>query len=112
MTFRSWHDICHLSPTSAVSPCVRTGQDGEMGISLWWGRGCFVIKFVILEGVWMSEETKKRSVEYILCRLLETATGMKLIWLDLATGRAMFQFSPTEEQVTKFLESVPAAGKA
>lgn len=57
----------------------------------------------------MSEETKLRLVRFILVRLLETATGMKLLGVDFNSGLALFKFSPTDEQVTKFLQQVPAA---
>lgn len=86
---------------------VRVGP--VLGHPLCVGEGMSVIKFVILEGVVMSEETRKRLVIAILSRLLETATGMKLLWIDMGNGRAMFQFSPTDEQVAKFLQAVPVA---
>lgn len=57
----------------------------------------------------MTQETRLRLVRFILSRLLETATGMRLVWLDLESGRAMFYFEPTDEQVRKFLEQVPVA---
>jgi len=60
----------------------------------------------------MSEDMKRKLVRFILSRLLETATGMKLLWLDLDTGRALFRFSPTDEMVTEFLKQVPMAGAA
>ncbi len=60
----------------------------------------------------MSNETKLRLVRFIISRLLETATGMKLLWLDMNTGRAMFEFSPTDETVREFLDRVPQAGAA
>jgi hypothetical protein len=58
----------------------------------------------------MNDEVRLRLVRFILCRLLESATGMRMLWLDMSTGRAMFEFQPTDEQVAKFLQAVPVAG--
>ena len=55
----------------------------------------------------MTEQRKIRLARFILSRLLELATGMKLLWLDMDSGRALFKLEPTSEQVTELLASMP-----
>lgn len=59
----------------------------------------------------MSEqERKRRLARFLMCRLLEIGFGVKLQWIDFEHGRACFEFSPTDQQVTALLSQVPVAG--
>lgn len=58
----------------------------------------------------MTEKRKARLAKFILSRLVELATGMKLLWINLETGRAEFQFTPNDAQVASLVNELGGAG--